>query len=186
MEIKLSYFHFVVPAGVLGITGWERKILDTSASCIPGFANISTLPTLMTPSTHVSIMVDFCIFIEKKTRYKKEKHEWREEHLFKSGLCYPIISWLSKFMNWHILHLCWLNINILFLKLVKGFLSVKNSKASMNARRKYGARTNKNTGIPVFFTEVKALFYTTCTSWSRWSRSTVRLSNNLFSHCLYK
>ena len=28
----------------------------------------------------------------------------------------------------------------------------------MNARRKYGARTNKNTGIPVFFTEVKALF----------------------------
>ena len=45
-----------------------------------------------------------------------------------------------------------------FFKASKGFLSVKNSKASMNARRKYGARTNKNTGIPVFFTEVKALF----------------------------
>ena len=122
--INPSYFHLfvtitspeilgfdgVTPKGVLlitvGVTGLagtlyirERKILDTSASCIPGFANISTLPTLMTPSTHVSIMVDFCIFIEKKTRYKKEKREWREEHLFKSTLCYPIISWLSKFMN---------------------------------------------------------------------------------------
>ena len=144
--INPSYFHLfvtitspeilgfdgVTPKGVLlitvGVTGFagtlyirERKILDTSASCIPGFANISTLPTLMTPSTHVSIMVDFCIFIEKKTRYKKEKREWREEHLFKSGLCYPIISWLSKFMNWHIVYLCWLNINILFLKLAKIF-----------------------------------------------------------------
>ncbi len=80
-------FDGVTPQGFLlivaGATGFfagtlyirERKILDTSASCIPGFANISTLPTLMTPSTHESIMVDFCIFIKKKTRYKKEKHE---------------------------------------------------------------------------------------------------------------
>jgi hypothetical protein len=120
-------------AGATGATYVLRKtlrngdtILEARPSCTPGFANISTLPTLMTPSTHVSIMVDFCIFIKKKkTRYKKEKHEWREEHPFKSGLCYPIISWLSKFMIWHITYLCWLKINLLFSKPAKALSVLK-------------------------------------------------------------